>query len=142
MKTLKNVQTSLIGFVHRVSSELRIWNSSLSVASPFSPTTTSPTMPTSQATFPFATAPIYQLPTKCWFSSATSTLHNHGNEVLSKKLCLCRTLASKICKSRTCVGKSSTYEVHQCSSVVINSFPEIEYRSEKSILAVREYKHF
>ena len=28
MKTLKIFQTSLIGFVHRVSSELRIWNSS------------------------------------------------------------------------------------------------------------------
>jgi hypothetical protein len=39
-------------------------------------------------------------------------------------------------------GKSSIYEVHQFSSVVINSSPEIEYRSEKSILAVREYKHF
>ena len=39
-------------------------------------------------------------------------------------------------------GKSSIHEVHQFSSLVINSSPEIEYRSEKSILAVREYKHF
>ena len=39
-------------------------------------------------------------------------------------------------------GKSSIYEVHKFSSIVISSSPEIEYRSEKSILAVREYKHF
>ena len=39
-------------------------------------------------------------------------------------------------------GKSSIYEVHQFSSKVLNSSPEVEYRSEKSILAVREYKHF
>jgi hypothetical protein len=38
--------------------------------------------------------------------------------------------------------KSSIYEVHQFSSLVINFSLEIEYRSEKSILAVKEYKHF
>ena len=42
----------------------------------------------------------------------------------------------------TVFWESSIYEVHQFSSIVINSSPEIEYRSEKSILAVREYKHF
>ena len=39
-------------------------------------------------------------------------------------------------------GKSSIYEVHQFSSLVISSSPEIENRSERSILAMREYKHF
>ena len=40
------------------------------------------------------------------------------------------------------MGKSSIYEVHSFSSLVINQSPEINYRPEKSNLAVREYKHF
>jgi hypothetical protein len=39
-------------------------------------------------------------------------------------------------------GKSSIYEVHQFSPQVFQTSPEIEYRSEKSILAMKEYKHF
>ena len=39
-------------------------------------------------------------------------------------------------------GKSSKYDVHQFSSLAIISSPEIDNRSEKSILAMTEYNHF